>query len=423
MKRKYSIGKFVIIAVLSAILLCLTVFSFALTGISSDSDFVGFARAINLGVEYVGGTVQEYSVNSNSSKNGNLQEGISGNVTRIKYLLSGSGYKTNVYQNSDNIVIELLDEYSPVEIQEQINKKVDFAIKTEQSDTAEAVVTAQDIQSAYATTSGSEKVLMMTFTKDGATNFAKVIEKGTAYFYFNSSYAFNLSVSNSNSQYLGITMTSLDTASNYASQIISAKYDLTFDQISTSTFTKADANRNTITLICLTVGLFVLCSAILIAMFKTLGLIGAFTLLIGVLLQIVLLQAIPTNVFTLTGPAMLASLLCMLLGALSIYLFYDKMHKEYKMGKILPASVKFGYKKIWATILDMYIILLVPSIITYFFGSYLVKQFAMALMAGLFVYMVTTIVLTLFFTKWFTYISFKNKDYGFKREAHINELK
>ena len=99
------------------------------------------------------------------------------------------------------------------------------------------------------------------------------------------------------------------------------------------------------------------------------------------------------------------------------------MSKEYKMGKILTASVKFGYDKIWKLILFMFIVMLFPSIITFFFGSYLVKHFAMALICGLAVYALCTLLFTRFFTRWYTNISFKNKDYGFTREANVNELK
>ena len=141
------------------------------------------------------------------------------------------------------------------------------------------------------------------------------------------------------------------------------------------------------------------------------------------LLQIILLQAVPTGAFVMVGPSMFGSLLCMLLGAVALYLFFDKMHKEYKLGKVLYASVKFGYNKMWATILDLFIVLMASSILTYCFGTYLVKQFAMSLICGLAVYGLVTVVLTKFFTKWLTNISFKNKDYGFKREAHVDELK
>lgn len=423
MKKKHAIGRFIVLAVICTILLALTVFSFSLPGDKQDYDFVGFARAINLGIEYQGGTVKEYTVENNSTVNSSLQTGITNNVTRFKYLLDNDGYNTNVYQNCDNIVIEFFDEYSPMSIDEIINTKIDFAIKTEQSDTAEATVSSSDIKTCYATKSGTSNVLVFTFTDDGATNFQKVITSGTAYFYIGTNSSFSVDVSSASSTYLGITFTSLDTAKNYASQVMSSKYNLTFSNISTTTYSKTDANRNTLTAILLTVGLFALCVLILCLTFKKLGLVGSLILLFGLILQIVLLQAIPTTTFVLTGPALFASLLCMIIGGLSIYLMFAKMRDEYKLGKILYASVKFGFNKIWATIMDMYLVLLFPSIITYFFGSYLVKQFAMALMAGLFVYGIVTILLTWWLSRMLTSVAYNCKDYGFKREAHVDELK
>jgi len=425
MKKKNSIGRFVVIAVLCAILTFFTVFSFSLSGSSKDYDFVGFARAINLGIEYKGGTVKEYSIKSNSTENGSLSAAASSNATRIKYLLDGEGYETNAYQNGDDLVVEFFDDYSPLDIEELINKEVTFGIKTSQSETAEDVITAKDVDNAYATVSGTQNVVYIIFTTDGVSKFQSALNNGgTLYVYINSNFIYSIS-SGSVSTYAmtGFSAPTLDSAKSYASQIMSSKYDVSFTEISTITYTKADANRNVITLISLVVGLFVLCSVILIGLFKKLGLIGILILFIGLLLQILLLQAIPETVFTFTTSAMFASLLTMVLGALSIYIFFDKMHKEYKLGKVLYASVKFGYNKAWTTVLDLFLVLLVPSIVTYFFGTYLVKQFALALICGLVVYGTITIVLTKFFTKWLTYIAFKNADYGFKREAHINELK
>ena len=423
MKKTNSIVRFVIMAVLCLVLLALTVFQFSLTGKLQDNDFVGFARAINFGIDFRGGVVEEYSVKRNSSKNGDIKTGVASNVTRINYLLQNEGYDVNVYKNGDNISIEFLDEYSPLDISQIINKKVTFSIKTSSGDDAEDVVTANDIQDAYGTTSGTQNILVLTFTRDGADNFQKVIDSRTGYFYINSDSPMSVSLSGASNSYVGLTVENLDIAKNYASQIMSAKYDLSFENESTTTVTSQMAQKNRVVAICLLVGLFVVCTIILCLVFHKLGLVGSFILLIGVLLQIVLLQAIPTSVFEMTVPAYFASLLCMLLGALTLFLIFSKMHGEYKKGKILYASVKFGYDKIWAQILEFFAILLVSSIATYFLSTYLVKQFAMALMAGFVVYATTILLCTKFFTRWFSNISYNSKDYGFKREANINELK
>ena len=339
-------------------------------------------------------------------------------------MLDGEGYETNAYQNGGNLVIEFVDDYSPVDIEEIINKKITFGMKTSQSETAEDVITAKDIKNAYSALNGTQNVVYIIFTDEGATNFKNQLSSNTLYVYINSNYIYSISNDNVSTYAMtGFTTPSLDSAKNYASQIMSSKYDFTFEEVNSTIYTKDVANKNVITLISLVVGVFVLCSIILIGLFKKLGLVGALTLFVGLLLQILLLQAIPETVFALTSTAMFASLLALVLGALSVYMFYDKMHKEYKMGKVLYASVKFGYNKMWATVLDLFVLLLAPSIVTYFVGTYMVKQFALAFICGLVVYGVVTIVLTKFFAKWMTYISVKNKDYGFTREAHVDELK
>jgi preprotein translocase subunit SecD len=321
--------------------------------------------------------------------------------------------------------VELFDEYDPISINEIVNTKPYFAIKESNDDDAEVAVDSSQITDAYATTSSGSVVLVMTFTTDGQSAIANLTSSGsgTLYFYFGSEYRGMTYSETINQSYLGITLSgsTLATGEYFASEILSSKYDYSFEETRVVTYSKDDATRNCIVAIALTVALFALCVAILTITFKKLGLVGSLVMFISLLAQIVLLQAVP--IFVLTGPSLFASLLCMIVGAIAIYLMLSKMHAEYKLGKILYASVKFGYNKIWLNILDMFLIMLFPSIIAYFFGSYLVKQFAMALICGLCVYAFCSLLFTKLFTKWFTNISFKNKDYGFKREEHINELK
>ncbi len=441
MKKKHSIARFILISVLCAIFAVLTIFSFSLPGSSKDYDFVGFARAINLGIEYRGGTVATYSVQLNSTNNQNIQEGIASNATRIKYLLDNEGYDTNVYQNGEDIVVEYFDEYFNEEsafdlaeiVNDIINEKPYFAIKTEQGDDKDEIVKPTDVESVIATTSGSQNVLFITFTKEGAENFQKVIDKGTGYFYIGSSnFSMSLSKDSVTKEYIGIVVSSLETAKNYASQIKSAKYDMTlklydnitsFEKMGTRIYTSQEANRNVVMLICLTVGIFLAIVISLVCIYKTMGLVGGLIMLIGILLQIILLQAIPTSVLTFTVVSSFASMLAMALGGLSLFVMFRSMSAEYQKGKIISASVKFGYNKVWKFLLDMFILLAIPTIIAFIFGTFVVKQFAIAFICGLAVYGLVTLLFGKYFTKWLTYIKFKNTDYGFKREANVDELK
>lgn len=422
-KKRHSIGRFVVVAVLTLVVLLLTVCSFRLPGTWQDNDYVGFARAINYGIDFKGGTLQEYSVKSNSS-GVKANDGIGYNVERISYLLKNNeNYKVNVFQNGDNISIEFWNEFEPLDISEIINKNVSFSIKKESGDTADVIVSANEIESAEGLVSGGQNVLLMYFTETGAEHFQTVIDSGTAYFYINSDTPQSVDVSKANNSYIGITIGSLETARYYASEIMSAKYNLSFDQISTKTVTAQEAQKNVIVAICLVLGLFALCAFALIFRFKKLGLVGSFILLIGTLLQILILQAVPESAFVMTVPAFFASLLCMMIGFLAIYMIFSKMNNEYKQGKILFASVKFGYNKVWLKIFDFLIILFAIALITLFVSSYYAKQFAMALIVGLAIFGVVVLVLGKFFTIWLSNISYKNKDYGFTREAHVNELK
>ncbi|MGN1212522.1 MAG: hypothetical protein ACI4TZ_00645 [Christensenellales bacterium] len=422
MRKKHSIVKFVIISLICAVFLCLTIFSFALPGAQFDYDFMGFARAINLGIEYQGGTVYHFKVNNDSNETNIFNGGLSYSTGRIKTLLKNNSYDANVYDNGSEIVVELKGEYNPISINEIVNTKPKFAIKSTSGDDAEVAINASMVTNAYATNEQGG-VLFIFFTTEGQEKLASLTSSGSGTLYFDFGDAeIPMSYSSEiNQNYLGMTVGDVDKANYYANEAMSSKYSASYTQTSVETFDQQDAQKNVVVAILLTVVLFTVCVAILCIRFKKLGLVGSLVLLISVLAQIVLLQAVP--IFVLTGPSLFASLICMIVGTISIYLMLNNMSKEYKLGKILTASVKFGYDKIWKLILTMFIVMLFPSIITYFFGAYLVKHFAMALICGLGVYALCTLLFTRFFTRWLTNITFKNKDYGFTREAHVNELK
>ena len=343
-------------------------------------------------------------------------------IEKVENLLKDNSYDANVYNNRNQLVVELIDEFSPVSVDEIVNTKPYFAIKTQSGEDAEVKINSDMISSAYST-SEQGGVLVMTFTTEGQQAISECTSggNGTLYFCFGEK-ELPMSYSSVYTQsYLGLVIGSVETADYYASEILSAKYDIELTNSSNYTITSEVAKRNCIVAVLLTVVLFAVCVAILCIRFKKLGLVGSLVLLIGLLLQIILLQAVP--IFVLTGPSLFASFICLIVGEIAVYSILNNMSKEYKLGKILTASVKFGYDKIWKTILSVFIVMLFPSVVTYFFGTYLVKHFAMALICGLAVYMFSTLLFTKFFTKWLTNITFKSKDYGFTREAHIDELK
>lgn len=420
MRKKHSTGRFILIAVICAVFLCLTIFSFALPGLQNDYDFVGFARAINLGIEYKGGTVYHFQVKNNSSESDVFKGGLAPNAKRIENLLNNNSYTSNVYDNGTEIVVELFEEFDPISISEIVNTKPKFSIAGDGESTS--TIDSSMVTDAYAT-SNQGGVLVLMLTKEGQSTLASLTSSnnGSLKLTFGEK-EINMSYDSQIDQsYLGITIGNFENAQAYASEVLSSKYDASYEQTSVQTYTAEDAKRNCIVAIIMPIVLFALCVAILCIRFKKLGLVGSLILLIAVLAQIVLLQAVP--IFVLTGPSLFASLLCMMVGAIAIYLMLNNMSKEYKMGKILTASVKFGYDKIWKTILALFVVMLISSTITYFFGALMLKHFAMALMCGLAVYALCTLLFTRFFTRWLTNITFKNKDYGFTREAHVNELK
>ena len=106
-----------------------------------------------------------------------------------------------------------------------------------------------------------------------------------------------------------------------------------------------------------------------------------------------------------------------------VYYMLEKIKQEYAVGKKAHSSFKFGFQKNYKTQLEISISYLVACIIFYIFGSLAIKYFALASIIGIVVYGFSAILIA----KWFNNMCFdlyleKVENYGFTREAHINEL-
>jgi protein-export membrane protein SecD len=93
-------------------------------------------------------------------------------------------------------------------------------------------------------------------------------------------------------------------------------------------------------------------------------------------------------------------------------LIFERTKEELRAGKNLTASVEAGFNRAWNSILDSNVSTLITAFILYYFGTSVVKGFALVLIIGVLVSMFTAIVLSRMMLRWIV-----QRDWA--RRAHL----
>lgn len=434
MRKKRAIRNFAGIIFLCLVVLIFTVISFPIP--DSDYTFMGFARGITTGIEYKGGTVITYNVNSTSTENQNVGEGLASTALSLEQRLSEYNYSANVFKTSDSSItvqVELngIDDECK-NVADILNLDNQLAVKIANSD--EVYLTGHDFKNVSAMKNEGNYGVYIEFTKDGQEKFENLTKtasedgetSGTIEFYIGVSETpfTKLTIEETYTEsaiFISGSMSSLEEAELMAARLNSTKYQYTYTENSKVTITKEQANANLIKTAIITCVVFIAISLFLFARYKNLGLCGVLAMFIALLAQILLMLSLPGVILTPTS--FIASMLTMALGGVICSLLFEAMRNEYKLGKKIHASVKFGFTKTYAYVIDALAVFAGIMLLVLLFATEMIKQFAIASLIGLVVYGLSCLLLTYLFSKFYVDINpSKAKKYGFKREAHVNEL-
>ncbi len=442
-KKKRAYTKFIILGVLAAIMLLLSVLQFSMP--KSENKFNGFIGAWDTSISYSGGTNVTYKVKNTGVKDSNTQKGVEAysmflpNVLYNKYYYNAdvNGYfaGNGDYYVTLSLYDVYIDENSEIDdlgvIESVLKTKNNLEFKIENSDTAESLLNENHIKEVVGQFSKERGAygVNIKFTEEGRQKFKDLTTKaasGSQYVYiFVAGELFNtISVSNTiNEQevFISGSVENLTQAKVFAAQFNSAKYDFEFTRQNVEVITKGEAVANIVLTAVIMTLIFALLVALLIVLFKNLGLVAAFSMLLATLVYILLLQAIPNIV--VADISFAAMVIALIAGVLQTYIMLNNMKKGYAMGKKVPASVKYGFTKSYALMLDIFALLFVSGFIMFLINNPFIKSFGTVLMIGAVCYTFFAILINYVFAKWLVNISIKEPSkYGFKREANINEL-
>ena len=217
------------------------------------------------------------------------------------------------------------------------------------------------------------------------------------------------------------SMSTEQAAKEYALKIKSGTFDTELTLLSSSTVSAtlgADALKYSV--IAGFVGL-ILIFAFMIYVYRDFGIIASFSLVFYLILMVFFLQAIPFVQLTLPGIAGIILSLGMAVDANVI--IFERIKDEYRQGKRIQNCVQAGFKKALLAIVDSNVTTLIASVVLYILGTGAVKGFAVTLFLGIALSMLTSLLLTRLFVKWYLNINSTNpKRLNLKRGKDVNEL-
>ncbi len=125
--------------------------------------------------------------------------------------------------------------------------------------------------------------------------------------------------------------------------------------------------------------------------YRATGLIAVFALFVYGIIMFALIKIIP---ITLTASGIAGFIISLGVAVDANVLISERLREELKSGKTIQEGIKEGFDRAWLSIRDSNISGLIIAVILFWFGSNLIKGFAMTLGLGIVVSMFSAITLT-----------------------------
>ncbi len=136
---------------------------------------------------------------------------------------------------------------------------------------------------------------------------------------------------------------------------------------------------------------FVIISIFMVLWYRLPGLVASIALAIYILLSMGLYMLIPV---TLTAAGLAGFVLSLGMAVDANVLVFERMKEEYRSGKGSRESARVGFSRAWSAIRDSNVTGLLSAIILFWFGTSLIKGFALVLGLGVIIAMLSAVTLT-----------------------------
>lgn len=136
---------------------------------------------------------------------------------------------------------------------------------------------------------------------------------------------------------------------------------------------------------------FLIIVVFMIALYGRLGIVASVALLVYTLLVLAIFRLVPVTL-TLAGIAGL--ILSIGIAVDANILIFERMREELRLGKSRETALTLGFSRAWTSIRDSNMASLITSAVLYYFGTGVVRGFALTLAIGVLISMFSAITVT-----------------------------
>ncbi len=390
-----------IIVLFTAILAVMDFVSFKIPFIKNGVyDYNSISSTIGLGIDLKGGYSAVLTPKYNDEQQDDIDTLFDGAVDILQTRLYNKGYtEATITIQGVGDGREIRVEIPEVENADEVLKIIGSSGKLTFVDSAGTIyLEGSDIESSYAGyDENNQPIVVLEFTGQGINKFSnatKQLTGQTMYIKLGddviSSPTVNEQITNSSAQITGIG--SFEQAETIAAVINAGKLDFEFEIGSTGRIS-ATLGESALpaSLIAGAIGL-VIVFAVMILIYRGMGLASSLALTIYTVIMIVMLALVPWVQLTLPGIAGIILSIGMAVDANVI--IFERIKEEYSAGKTVKSSIKTGFKRAFVTIFDSNITTILASIVLWILCPGSIKGFAITLLIGIILSMITSILIT-----------------------------
>ena len=136
---------------------------------------------------------------------------------------------------------------------------------------------------------------------------------------------------------------------------------------------------------------FILISAFMIAWYRLPGLVASFALASYILISLMVFMLVPV---TLTAAGLAGLVLSLGIAVDANVLVFERLKEELRSGKGSQAAIEDGFSRAWSAIRDSNITGLLSAVVLFWFGTALIKGFALVLAVGILISMISALTIT-----------------------------
>jgi protein-export membrane protein SecD len=136
---------------------------------------------------------------------------------------------------------------------------------------------------------------------------------------------------------------------------------------------------------------FLLIAVFMIAWYRVAGLVACVALISYVLISLLVFLLIPV---TLTAAGLAGLVLSIGIAVDANVLVFERMKEEFRSGKSSHEAITIGFGRAWLAIRDSHVTGLISSLVLFWFGTAMIKGFALVMGFGILISLISAITIT-----------------------------